>query len=59
MNHRVVTFVRALMRSAGWRFWGTLALIVLLSLTEGAGIALLLPGVTMIRRRAYSPMQFA
>jgi ATP-binding cassette subfamily C protein len=43
MNHRVVTFVRALMRSAGWRFWGTLALIVLLSLTEGAGIALLLP----------------
>jgi ATP-binding cassette subfamily C protein len=43
MNHRVVTFVRALMRSAGWRFWWTLALIVLLSLTEGAGIALLLP----------------
>jgi ATP-binding cassette subfamily C protein len=36
-------FVRALMRSAGWRFWWTLALIVMLPLTEGAGLALLLP----------------
>jgi len=43
MNHRVMAFVRALMRSAGWRFWWTLALIVLLPLTEGVGLALLLP----------------
>jgi ATP-binding cassette subfamily C protein len=43
MNHRMIVFVRALMRSAGWRFWWTLTLIVLLPLTEGAGLALLLP----------------
>jgi ATP-binding cassette, subfamily C, bacterial len=39
----MTTFVRALMRSAGARFWWTLALIVMLPLTEGAGLALLLP----------------
>ncbi|HEX3409481.1 MAG TPA: ABC transporter transmembrane domain-containing protein, partial [Candidatus Binataceae bacterium] len=43
MNSRMTVFVRALMRSAGWRFWWTLALIVMLPLTEGAGLALLLP----------------
>ena len=43
MTQRITIFVRALMRSAGWRFWWTLALIVLLPLTEGAGLALLLP----------------
>ena len=39
----MTTFVRALMRSARWRFWWTIALIVMLPLTEGAGLALLLP----------------
>ncbi len=39
----MTAFVRALMRSARWRFWWTLALIVMLPLTEGAGLALLLP----------------
>ncbi len=43
MNHRVIEFARALIRSAGGRFWWTLTLIVLLPLTEGAGFALLLP----------------
>jgi len=43
VNQRVMAFVRALMRSARWRFWWTLVLIVLLPLTEGAGLALLLP----------------
>ena len=42
-NHRMTAFVRALMRSARWRFWWTLGLIVMLPLTEGAGLALLLP----------------
>jgi hypothetical protein len=42
-NHRVTAFVRALMRSSGCRFWWTLALIMMLSLTAGAGLALLLP----------------
>lgn len=39
----MTAFVRALMRSARGRFWWTLALIVMLPLTEGAGLALLLP----------------
>jgi ATP-binding cassette subfamily C protein len=39
----MIAFVRALMRSARWRFWWTLGLIVMLPLTEGAGLALLLP----------------
>ena len=39
----MLAFARALMRSARWRFWWTIALIVLLPLTEGAGLALLLP----------------
>jgi ATP-binding cassette subfamily C protein len=43
MNHRVIVFARALVKSAGGRFWWTLALVVLLPLTEGAGFALLLP----------------
>lgn len=43
MNSRVPVFVRALIKSAGWRFWWMLVLIVLLPLTEGAGLALLLP----------------
>ncbi len=43
MNHRAMAFAHALMRSAGWRFWWTLALILLLTLTEGVGLALLLP----------------
>ena len=43
MNYRTLAFGRALMRSTGPRFWWTIALIVLLPLTEGAGLALLLP----------------
>jgi ATP-binding cassette subfamily C protein len=43
MNHRAMAFAHALMRSAGWRFWWTLVLILLLTLTEGVGLALLLP----------------
>ena len=39
----MTAFVRELIRSAGWRFWWTLALIVMLPLTEGVGLALLLP----------------
>ena len=39
----MTAFVCALMRSARGRFWWTLALIVMLPLTEGAGLALLLP----------------
>jgi ATP-binding cassette, subfamily C, bacterial len=42
-HNRMAAFVHALMRSARWRFWWTLGLIVMLPLTEGAGLALLLP----------------
>ena len=43
MNYRTIAFGRALKRSTGPRFWWTITLIVLLPLTEGAGLALLLP----------------
>jgi ATP-binding cassette, subfamily C, bacterial len=36
-------FARELAHSAGWRLWWAIALIVLMPLTEGAGVALLLP----------------
>jgi len=43
MNGKVVAFFRALALSAGWRFWWAITLIVMLPLTESAGLALMLP----------------
>ena len=50
MNGKVVAFFRVLAESAGWRFWWAVTLIVMLPLTESAGLALMLPTLQADRK---------